>query len=39
MGGKIPYKELKKINFNIFEKLYFFVRRKLESKKRNRRNY
>jgi len=39
MGGKIPYKEKKNINFNTFEKLYFFIRRKLESKKRNRRNY
>lgn len=39
MGGKIPYIETRKINFNLFEKLYFFIRRKLESKKRNRRNY
>ena len=39
MGGKIPYNEKIKVNFNLVEKLYFFVRRKLESRKRNRKNY
>ena len=39
MGGKIPYDEKKKINFNLFEKAYFFIRRKLESRKINRKNY
>ena len=39
MGGKIPYGEKKKINFNLFEKAYFFIRRKLESRKINRKNY
>jgi len=38
-GGKIPYGESIKIKFNIFEKLYFFVRRKLESKQKSRKNY
>ena len=28
-----------RINFNIFEKLYFFCRRKIESRKRNIKNY
>jgi len=39
MGGKIPYNEKIRVNFNLVEKLYFFVRRKLESRKRNRKNY
>ena len=39
MGGKVPYKEKTKINFNFLEKIYFFIRRKLESRKRNRKNY
>ena len=38
-GGKIPYKESIKVKFNALEKFYFFVRRKLESKQKNRRNY
>ena len=38
-GGKIPYNEKIKINFNLLEKFYFFIRRKLESRKRNRKNY
>ena len=37
--GKIPYEESIKIKFNTFEKLYFFVRRKLESKQKSRKNY
>ena len=32
-------KEKKKIKFNLFEKIYFFVRRKLDSRKKSRRNY
>jgi len=39
MGGKIPYKEKVKINFNLIEKIYFFIRRKLESRKKSRKNY
>jgi len=39
MGGKIPYKEKIKINFNLLEKIYFFIRRKLESRKKSRKNY
>ena len=39
MGGKVPYKEKTKINFNFLEKVYFFIRRKLESRKRSRKNY
>ena len=39
MGGKIPYKEKIKINFNLIEKTYFFIRRKLESRKKSRKNY
>ena len=39
MGGKVPYNEKIKINFNLLEKFYFFMRRKLESKQKNRRNY
>ena len=42
--GQTPFKEVlknekKKINFNLLEKIYFFIRRKLESRKKNRRNY
>ena len=32
-------KEKKRIKFNLIEKIYFFIRRKLESKKINRKNY
>ena len=39
MGGKVPYNDKIKINFNLLEKFYFFMRRKLESKQKNRRNY
>ena len=39
MKGVIPQYEKNKINFNIFEKIYFFIRRKLESKKRSKLNY
>jgi len=35
----VDYTNNKKINFNIFEKLYFFIRRKLESRKNNIENY
>ena len=28
-----------KLNFNIFEKIYFFIRRRLESRKKNIKNY
>ena len=40
----IPFKEVlqkekKKIKFNLLEKVYFFIRRKLESKKISRKNY
>ena len=38
MGGKVPYKDRKKIRFNLLENIYFFVRRKLESKKKSRKN-
>ena len=43
-AGQIPFKELlkkerKKIKFNILEKIYFSTRRKLESKKKSRKNY
>ena len=38
-GGKIPYNEQIKINFNFLEKFYFFIRRKLESKQKSRKNY
>ena len=38
-GLKVPYNESIKIKFNLFEKFYFFVRRKLESKQKNRKNY
>ena len=37
--GKIPYNEKIKINFNLLEKFYFFMRRKLESRKKSRKNY
>ena len=39
MGGKVPYKEKIKIKFNLLEKIYFFTRRKLESRKKNMKNY
>ena len=39
MGGRIPYNEKIKIQFNLLEKSYFFIRRKLESRKKNMRNY
>ena len=39
MGGKVPYKEKVKINFNLLEKIYFFIRRILESKKKSRKNF
>ncbi len=39
MGGKIPYNEKEKINFNLLEKIYFFLRRRIESRKRSRKNY
>ena len=29
----------KKLNFNLVEKIYFFIRRKTESRKKNRKNY
>ena len=32
-------KAKKKINFNLLEKIYFFIRRKIESRKRSRKNY
>ena len=38
-GGKIPYNESIRVKFNTLEKIYFFVRRKLESKKKSRKNY
>ena len=38
-GGKIPYSESIRVKFNALEKFYFFVRRKLESKKKSRKNY
>jgi len=37
MGGKISHNE--KIKFNLFENIYFFIRRKLENRKKNRKNY
>ena len=37
--GKISYNERIKINFNFLEKFYFFMRRKLESRKKSRKNY
>jgi len=39
MGGKVPYNEKIKIKFTLLEKLYFFTRRKLESRKKNMKNY
>ena len=38
-GLKVPYNESIKIKFNLFEKFYFFMRRKLESKQKSRKNY
>ena len=43
-AGQIPFEELlkkerKKIKFNILEKIYFSMRRKLDSKKKGRKNY
>ena len=38
-GGKIPYNQSIKVKFNALEKFYFFVRRKLESKQKSRKNY
>jgi len=38
-GLKLPYNVSVKIKFNLLEKFYFFLRRKLESKKKNRKNY
>ena len=42
--GQIPFKELlkkerKKVKFNILEKAYFSMRRKLDSRKKSRKNY
>ena len=37
--GKILYNGRIKINFNFLEKFYFFMRRKLESRKKSRKNY
>tara|TARA_Y100000590_G_scaffold46885_1_gene49637 strand:+ start:3529 stop:4278 length:750 start_codon:yes stop_codon:yes gene_type:complete len=39
MKGNVSLVQRKKINFNTWEKIYFFIRRKLESKKVNRKNY
>ena len=39
LGDKIPHKESTKVKFNTLEKFYFFVRRKLESKQKSRKNY
>ena len=39
LEGKIPYKEGIKVKFNTLEKFYFFVRRKLDSKQKSRKNY
>ena len=39
MKGIVPLNDEKKINFNLIEKIYFFVRRKLESRKKSRKNY
>jgi hypothetical protein len=38
-AGKNPYNERYRVKFNTLEKFYFFVRRKLESKKKSRKNY
>ena len=39
MRGKVPYNEKVKINFNLLEKIYFFTRRKLESRKKSMKNF
>ena len=39
MKGKVPYSEKVKINFNLLEKIYFFIRRKLESRKKSMKNF
>ncbi len=39
MEGKISKQERMKVKFNLFEKIYFFIRRKLENRKKNRKNY
>ena len=39
MEGKVPYNEKVKINFNLLEKIYFFIRRKLESRKKSMKNF
>ena len=39
MEGKVPYNDNVKINFNLLEKTYFFIRRTLESKKKSRKNF
>ena len=39
MGGNIPHSEKMKIRFSLFENIYFFIRRKLENRKKNRKNY
>ena len=39
IGGEVPYEEKMKINFNLLEKIYFFMRRKLENRKKSRKNY
>ena len=39
MGGNNPHSEKMKIRFNLFENIYFFIRRKLENRKKNRKNY
>ena len=39
MKGKVSYSEKVKINFNLLEKIYFFIRRKLESRKKSMKNF
>ena len=39
MGGNIPHSEKMKNRFNLFKNIYFFIRRKLENRKKNRKNY
>ena len=39
MEGKISQNEKTKIKFNLFEKIYFYIRRKLENRQKNRKNY
>ena len=39
MKGKIPADARKKINFNILENVYFYIRRKFDSRKKSRKNY